>query len=591
MSQFTKKHLSLLFIAIFSVLIDSICYAENSMGVKFELIDVDKTVYFNEQLNNFDLTKKYKDSLSLKKDLNLFVSKIQSRGYLSASCDSIYPINNVFVIQFFLGELYQWAQIKNGNIDESYLSGTGIKEKRNKAIAINFQKTSQWMEIVLRNCENSGYPFATIKLSNIEFVNNEYSAELELNKNKLVRIDSIIIKGNVTIAPVYIHNYIDIKQGDLYNESKLRKISAKLRELAFVNEIKSNQLLFTENQTKLYLYLENKKASQFDGVIGFLPDEKNNSKLNITGEIHLKLQNSLQRGEVIEMNWKQLPNQTQDLKVYLLYPFLLNTPFAIDANLAIYRKDSTYSDVIKNLGIQYSISGNNYLKVFITDKQSDLQSTKGLENITVLPEYADISILSYGATFHYEKLDYRLNPRKGYSIEFTGSTGNRKIKKNAEINSIAYDGLKLKSVTYEGAILADAYIFLGGKNVLNLGTKSGLIFNDRLFTNELFRIGGLKSLRGFDEESIYASGFLIGKIEYRFILEQNSFLFAFLNSAYYENKSKNSNLKDTPLGFGAGLNFETKIGIMSISYALGKQFDSPIYFRNGKVHFGIINYF
>lgn len=591
MSQFTKKHLSLLFIAIFSVLIDSICYAENSMGVKFELIDVDKTVYFNEQLNNFDLTKKYKDSLSLKKDLNLFVSKIQSRGYLSASCDSIYPINNVFVIQFFLGELYQWAQIKNGNIDESYLSGTGIKEKRNKAIAINFQKTSQWMEIVLRNCENSGYPFATIKLSNIEFVNNEYSAELELNKNKLVRIDSIIIKGNVTIAPVYIHNYIDIKQGDLYNESKLRKISAKLRELAFVNEIKSNQLLFTENQTKLYLYLENKKASQFDGVIGFLPDEKNNSKLNITGEIHLKLQNSLQRGEVIEMNWKQLPNQTQDLKVHLLYPFLLNTPFAIDANLAIYRKDSTYSDVIKNLGIQYSISGNNYLKVFITDKQSDLQSTKGLENITVLPEYADISILSYGATFHYEKLDYRLNPRKGYSIEFTGSTGNRKIKKNAEINSIAYDGLKLKSVTYEGAILADAYIFLGGKNVLNLGTKSGLIFNDRLFTNELFRIGGLKSLRGFDEESIYASGFLIGKIEYRFILEQNSFLFAFLNSAYYENKSKNSNLKDTPLGFGAGLNFETKIGIMSISYALGKQFDNPIYFRNGKVHFGIINYF
>lgn len=137
----------------------------------------------------------------------------------------------------------------------------------------------------------------------------------------------------------------------------------------------------------------------------------------------------MQRGEVIEFNWKQLPNKTQDLKIHLLYPFLLNTPFGIDGNLSIYRRDSTYTDVIKNLGIQYSISGNNYLKAFINDKQSDLQSSKGLENITVLPDYADISILSYGATFHFEKLDYRLNPKKGYAVEFTGSTGNRKIKR------------------------------------------------------------------------------------------------------------------------------------------------------------------
>ncbi|MBK8584155.1 MAG: BamA/TamA family outer membrane protein [Bacteroidetes bacterium] len=188
-------------------------------------------------------------------------------------------------------------------------------------------------------------------------------------------------------------------------------------------------------------------------------------------------------------------------------------------------------------------------------------------------------------------MDYRINPTKGYMFEFIGSTGNRTIKKNASINPIAYDSLELQSVTYEGVLNADFYLSLGGKNVLNLGTKSGLIFNDQLFTNELYRIGGLKSLRGFDEESIYASSFSIGKIEYRYLLEQNSFLFTFVNAAYYENKSRGFNLKDTPWGFGAGLNFETRIGIMSISYALGKQFDNPIYFKNGKIHFGIVNYF
>ncbi|MBP6426352.1 MAG: BamA/TamA family outer membrane protein [Bacteroidia bacterium] len=565
--------------------------AQIKKNVRFELNDTTNTTLFNEELNSFDLSKKYTDTLQLKEDIGQFVEKIRSHGFLAASCDSIITKEESILIYFFLGERYLWANVNPVNIDESFLSGTGIKNKKKKSIPFNYVKISSWMETILKNCENNGYPFANVRLTNVQQVNNEYAADLELNKNKLVRIDSIIIKGNATIAPVYIYNYIDIKEGSIYDESKLIRISTRLKELAFVTELKPNQLLFTENITKLYIYLDNKKASQFDGVIGFLPDENNEGKLNLTGEVHLKLQNSLQRGEVIEFNWKQLPNKTQDLKIHLLYPFLLNTPFGIDGNLSIYRRDSTYTDVIKNLGIQYSISGNNYLKAFINDKQSDLQSSKGLENITVLPDYADISILSYGATFHFEKLDYRLNPKKGYAVEFTGSTGNRKIKKNTDINPIAYDSLKLQSVTYEGAISADFYLSLGGKSVLNLGTKSGIVYNDRLFTNELFRIGGLKSLRGFDEESIYASTFSIGKIEYRFLLEQNSFLFAFINGAYYENKSRNFNLKDTPFGFGAGMNFETRIGIMSISYALGKQFSNPVYFRNAKIHFGIVNYF
>ncbi|MBK8584154.1 MAG: hypothetical protein IPN88_01425 [Bacteroidetes bacterium] len=344
-------------------------FAQQKKSIRFELVDSGNIETFNELLHDFDLSKTYNDTVSIQKDLNLFLSKVQSHEYLSASCDSSIFTKDSIIVFFFVGEIYKWAVIKNGNIDGSFLSGTGIKAKKNKDVPINFQKVSQWMEIILKNCENKGYPFANIKLNNITFENNEFTADLELNKNKLVKIDSIIIKGNATIAPVYIYNYIDIKPGELYNEAKLSRITSRFKELAFIKEIKPNQLLFTENITKLYLYLDNKKASQFDGVIGFLPDDNNEGKINLTGEVHLKLQNSLQRGEVIEFNWKQLPNKTQDLKIHLLYPFLFNTPFGVDGNLSIYRKDSTYTDVIKNFGVQYSISGNNYLKAFVTDKE------------------------------------------------------------------------------------------------------------------------------------------------------------------------------------------------------------------------------
>jgi hemolysin activation/secretion protein len=109
----------------------------------------------------------------------------------------------------------------------------------------------------------------------------------------------------------------------------------------------------------------------------------------------------------------------------------------------------------------------------------------------------------------------------------------------------------------------------------------------------LYRVGGLKTLRGFDEESILASSYYIFTLEYRYLLEENSYLYFFGDGAYTENLSISytGDRYDTPYGFGAGISFETKAGIFSINYALGSQYGNPIDVRAGKVHFGIVNYF
>jgi hemolysin activation/secretion protein len=114
---------------------------------------------------------------------------------------------------------------------------------------------------------------------------------------------------------------------------------------------------------------------------------------------------------------------------------------------------------------------------------------------------------------------------------------------------------------------------------------------ENTFQNELLRIGGLKTLRGFDEESIFTTSYSIFTLEYRFLLEQNSYIYLFGDGAWYENNNVKEYVNDTPIGFGAGISFETKAGIFSINYALGKQFDNPIQLRSGKIHFGIVNYF
>ena len=57
---------------------------------------------------------------------------------------------------------------------------------------------------------------------------------------------------------------------------------------------------------------------------------------------------------------------------------------------------------------------------------------------------------------------------------------------------------------------------------------------------------------------------------------------------------KNTLIENTtnyPFGFGIGVNFQTKPGIFSVSYAVGKQNGNPIDLSVAKIHFGIVNLF
>ncbi len=566
-------------------------------SLNIQLVDTihnDDFTKIKKQLFNESRLSAIRDTNSFNRELQDILFKLNSNGYLAAGFDNVHYDSVSCHVNLFLGDRYEWMTLSKGNVDEGFMGGSGYRQKLYERKSFQYEQVRKLQEKILTNCQNNGYPFASIKLDSIEMNGTAVSAKLNLTKNKFIRIDSVVVKGAATIAPVYIYNYIGIKQGAVYNEAQIDRISSRIRELPFVKESNPNRVLFSEKETKLELFLENKKASQFDGVVGLLPDNGNTGKYTLTGEAHLKLQNALARGEVMELNWKQLPAKSQDLKVHFLYPFLFNTPFGVDASLALFKKDTTYLDVTKNLGIQYQLTGNNYIKAFINDKESTLESPAAFKYAMVLPDNADVSSISYGLGFHYEKLDYRLNPRSGYSLETTASTGTRTISKNKDIvetNPHLYDSLKLQTTEYHADLTFDFYFPLKDRHVIDVGFKGAYQYSPSIFANELYRIGGLKTLRGFDEESIIASSYGIMKLEYRYLLEQNSYLFAFFNEAYYRNNSREKNIHDTPYGFGSGITFETKLGIMSVSYALGKEFDNPVYCRNGKIHFGILNYF
>ena len=98
-------------------------------------------------------------------------------------------------------------------------------------------------------------------------------------------------------------------------------------------------------------------------------------------------------------------------------------------------------------------------------------------------------------------------------------------------------------------------------------------------------------MRGFDEESLFATRFMIATLEYRLLIGPNSFLSAFCDAAYLENRTDRTRTSARPIGAGLGLTFETQAGIFGISAALGRQGAQGFDFRAAKFHLGYVSLF
>jgi hemolysin activation/secretion protein len=78
----------------------------------------------------------------------------------------------------------------------------------------------------------------------------------------------------------------------------------------------------------------------------------------------------------------------------------------------------------------------------------------------------------------------------------------------------------------------------------------GFIQNENLLLNDLFRFGGLKTIRGFNENFFYPISFGYLSLEQRLFFGENLFLMAFVEAGILENSYFASSI-DRPISFGA----------------------------------------
>jgi outer membrane protein assembly factor BamA len=438
----------------------------------------------------------------------------------------------------------------------------------------------------LNYLENTGFPFASIFLDEILEKNDTVFAQLVLNKNIRCTFDTIVVRGNLKIAKSYLKGYFNFKNKNSYNESVVRLIPQLAIELPFAVETQPATVEFTEENASLYLFLEKRRVNQFDGYIGIAPVSSQTGRIAVSGELNLRLLNLFTIGENIDLQWRATEQFSQFLELKTIFPYLFGTPLGIDGVFLLDKKDTTFLNMNYIIGLNYSFRGHNYTRVYLDYSTSNLLNNS-LYTLSHSQSILDYKKTMYGFAFRFRQLDFIYNPRKGYELTLNCAVGNRKIIENGKAGENFYSEVEINSVRYRLQGKIRGYIPLHSRWVAVLGAEGGALYGKNPLVNEMFRIGGINSLQGFEDLSIRASSYGIGLVEMRFIMAKIAYLNTFFNGAWYEQKINDNYRNDFPFGFGTGITFTTKAGLFYLSYALGKQLDNPISFKTGKIHFGL----
>lgn len=512
-----------------------------------------------------DETKSYtKDFES--KNLDSSLDSLQKNGYYTLTIDSI-KNEKIYLNK---GKNYQTIWVKNNDLFENkndYFPTNNLDSILNKLAKTNI---------------NEGYPFAQIKLVPNGFQQSEQRIELLVNKGKQRTIDGVKLIEYEKLSKGYLRHGLNIKNGEIYSEQKLASISTLMQQTNYIAEVQQPQTLFKPDSTILYLYPKKISSNYFDGVLGFGTDDNGDFKLN--GNVQLSLNNVFNSLEEIRLNWIGTANKNTSLNIGVKVPYLFKSPIGSETNFKLFKQDSVFVNVDFSERLFYQLNLNSTIGVsgmvqssnFLLEDDSYLKSS-----------YDDYSKTGIGLSYNYFlKHPFRL--MEGKSMLDVAVNSIRKKEKNfswtEEIDNKTVNQIEIGLKTFRLFELTDKHYIKTGAEFRGLLTK-----DDDFSENELYRIGGFGSFRGFNEESITANMYGFLNVDYRFVPSEAFYIGLFADYGFIDNKR--ANLNTSLLSFGTGISFLTKMGIFNLSYAVGKTDETSFDFKESKIHFGILSQF
>jgi outer membrane protein assembly factor BamA len=448
----------------------------------------------------------------------------------------------------------------------------------------------EYINDALTKLENDGNPFAVFTIKSVHFyfdsTNENYYADLYINLNTGVEssIDKIQVKGSESTQDYVVIRELRIEPGEKYSQEKIEKFPQRLNRLRFFEPVPTPQFYVdSDDKGVLVLTIKERQTNNFDGIIGYIPPASDNESGYVTGLVNISLRNLFGTGRAAAFRWRKIDRNSQELELKYLEPWLFSFPINFDVSFYQRQQDTIFVQRTIAGGLEYLATEDVSASVFITS-ESTIPTLSEEQVFTVF----NSSSLTTGVNLKIDTRDDPLAPTSG--ILFSNSYKFSKKSINGPPEFITPDTETEVNLQRFEATLA-LFFELFRRQVIAFDINGRELRGPFFEESDLYRLGGTNTLRGYREDQFFGNRIYWSNLEYRFFLSRRTFAFLFFDTGYYlRDADEERNIveqEEFKIGYGLGINLETGIGVLGVSFALAKG-DS---FSEGKIHFGIINEF
>lgn len=539
----------------------------NGFGQDLYLKIEGKTPDETKTIDSLSYANKHPNFKSMADELNAFSGKLSQNGFLEHQQKATLKTNDsTFIYQYALGAKTKRIHIYIGKVKT--LLPVLMATAKNDTLQIAFAESENFLTGIVRDLEKKGYSMAKVKLQNLRQKTNTLAADLSVELGSKRTVNDIVINGYEKFPAGFKKNILRNYRLKTFNQESLEKINKDFNQYRFVKQVKYPEILFLNDSTKVYVYLEKAKANSFDGFIGFSNDE--NGKVIFNGYLDLALTNILNSGEKVNLYWKSDGRDQKTFNLSLELPYIFKSPLAIKAQLNIFKQDSLFQNTRTNLDLGYYLNYNNRLYLgYQSAESSDIQNT----NSVSLNDYTNSFVTAAYEFFNFNNTGKSLFPfPDATAVNLRVGSGKRRSK--LENNPQFFGNLNLSH-----------NIYLNPRNVVHLKSQNYYLQSSNYIINELYRFGGINSIRGFNENSLQGNIFTSLLTEYRYVLSPGIYMHSIIDYGYFQDKT--SDMDNNLLGFGFGFGLFTKNGLLNLIYANGSTNDQAIKLSNSIVHISL----
>jgi hypothetical protein len=526
---------------------------------EFELKLVGKDSVEMTVLNQLNYQKKHKTEKGIYTELNLIDERLKQLGYFTAYRDTLQKLDQEFIATYSLGKKTEQVTVLVSESIQNNYKGYSFALK--DSVVLKTQELTSFIQSVLQVFDERGESFSQVQLQNPTPKGDTLFVNLAITSSKKRSVNNIVIKGYEDFPEAFIKKYFKLNEQQTFSKKRLREISILTKSLDFVEEIKPPEVLFKQDSTILYLFLKRLKTSSVDGIINFASKD-DGSGLLINGNLDLKLNNVLNTGESFQLYWNRVKEGNSEFRIGTSVPYIFSSSFSTDINFNIYRQDSTFLNTTLQAKLNYQLNPKSTILASYSRETSDYLLD---DNTTDFDSYSN---RFFGVGYRFRKTSESPLFNTSFTMEVLPQYGTRQ---NSDFES---DQWKL-------AFFAETNITLTPRSYLNTKNSTGILESDNFLTNELFRIGGANSVRGFNEQSIFTPRYSYVNIEYRYVTSLRSYLHTITDFGFYRNIARNSD--ETLLGLGLGYLFNIDNNQVNLGYALGVTQDSNFDLNNSKL--------